>query len=99
MDMELTFWQLFGLKSGLGTAIAFGFGWWTRSSSHAYTRGMFGSFLVVFLPSCGLMHQSDPVQANRAAESFFWVMIPTLAAWLVSAVIALGFARIIKWKA
>jgi hypothetical protein len=44
------------------------------------------------------MYQSNPVEANRDAETFFWTIAPTPVAWLVSMVIALGVARTIKWK-
>jgi hypothetical protein len=65
--MELTFWQLFSLKMGLGFVIAFSLGWWTSNKSRAYKLGLLGSFLAVLLPGCVTMYQANPVEANRAA--------------------------------
>lgn len=98
MDIKLTFWQIFGLQIGLGAAVAFAMGWRTHETRLAYKRGMMGSYLVVFLPGCVPMCQSDPIAANRAADSFFWTMLPALPAWLFSAVMALALSRMIKWK-
>lgn len=96
--MTLSFWQLFGVKVLLGAIVAFGLAWFTQSKSRASLRGLFGSLFVVITPGCAPMFQSDPIASNRAAEEFFWTLIPLLAAWLVSAAIAIALARISRWK-
>lgn len=91
-------WQFLAIKLVLGSILAFGFAWFIRSNSVAYLLGLFSALLVVVIPSCAPIFQSNPIAANRAAEDFFWISLPLLLAWLVSAVIAIGFARIIRWK-
>ena len=96
--MELSFWQLFAVKLVLASIVAFGFAWFIRSQSNAYLLGLFSALLVVFIPSCSPMFQSEPVAANEAATGFFWTLAPQIVSWLVTAVIAIAFARMIRWK-
>lgn len=96
--MDISVWQFFAVKIALGTSLAFGFAWFIRSQSAAYLFGLFGALLMVILPSCSPMLQSDPVAANSAAEDFFWTFIPLLITWLVSALISIRVARVIRWK-
>ena len=96
--MAFSFWQIFGAKILFGSAIAFALAWCIRSKSSAYQYGLIGSLLVVLVPSCVPMYQSDPPAANRAAEEFFWIMVPLLGAWLVGAFIGMRFARVVRWK-
>ena len=69
--MALTFWQLFALKIIVATALAFCLAWRTKDAQRAYQRAVLGSLLVVFVPSCAPLFQSNPVYANQAAEEFF----------------------------
>lgn len=96
--MAFTFWQVFALKILLGSTLAFGVAWFRRGRASAYGLGLLGSLFVVLLPSCMPMFQSDPVAANRAAEEFFWTMFPLFGAWITGAVIAIGIARLVRWK-
>ena len=88
----------FGGKILIGSAVAFAFAWFTRNKETAYKRGFCGSLLVVLVPSCVPMFQSNPVSANRAAEEFFWTMVPLLITWMICAAVAIKFARIFRWK-
>jgi hypothetical protein len=96
--MDLPFWQLLAVKLVLGSILAFGFAWFIRSQSVAYLLGLFSGLLVVVIPSCAPIFQSSPIAANEAGEKFFWISLPLLLAWLVSTVIVIGFARMIRWK-
>lgn len=96
--MDFTFWQMFGSKIVLGSIVAFGLAWCTRDKWNAYRRGLLASVLVLLVPSCVPMFQSDPIAANGAAEEFFWIMVPLLRHGLVGAVIAIWIARIVRWK-
>ena len=96
--MAFTFWQIFAAKIVIGSTLAFGLAWCTRDKSSAYRRGWLVSLLVVLVPGCVPMFQSDPVGANRAAEEFFWTIVPLVGAWLVGAAIAIEVARIVRWK-
>ena len=95
---NLDFWHLFALKITLGFTLAFAIAWGVKDRSNAYRLGWQLSLLVVFVPSCMPMLQSNSVSANRAADEFFWTMIPLLGAWLVSVAIAIEVARIVRWK-
>ena len=96
--MAFTFWQIFAAKIVFGSILAFCLAWFTRDKSSAYRRGWLVSLLVVLVPSCVPMFQSDPIAANRVAEEFFWTLVPLLGAWLVGVAIAIEVARIIRWK-
>jgi hypothetical protein len=88
----------FGGRLLIGSAVAFAFAWFTRKKESAYMRGFLGSLFVVLVPGCVPMYQSNPVSANRAAEEFFWTFIPLLVSWMFCAAVAIGFARIFRWK-
>lgn len=96
--MALVSWQIFAAKIVIGSTLAFALAWCTRDRSSAYRRGWQWSLLVVLVPSCVPLFQSDPVGANRAAEEFAWTMVPLLGAWLVGVAIAIEVARIVRWK-
>lgn len=96
--MILSFWQLIALQVLLGSILAFGFAWFVKKQSHAYLLGLSASLMMVLLPACTPMLQTNSVAANKAAEEFFWVLFPSLVVCLVSAIIAIGFARMIRWK-
>lgn len=96
--MELSFWQLFAAKIVLSFLVSFGFAWFIRRQSRAYMLGLLGGLLVMIVLSCAPIFKSDPIAGNRVAEEFALTFIPLLAAWLVSAAIAIGFARLIRWK-
>lgn len=96
--MALTFWQLFAAKIVLGSTLAFAIAWCTKDRSSAYRRGWQWSLLVVLVSGCVPLLQSTAVSANRAADEFFWTLVPLLGAWLVGVAIAVEVARIVRWK-
>lgn len=82
----------------LASALTFAIAWYIKDRSNAYRLGWLSSTLVVFVPSCVPILQSDSVSANRAADELFWIMIPLLGGWLVGVAIAIEVARIVRWK-
>lgn len=95
---DLDFRQLFALKITLGFTLAFAIAWGVKDRSNAHRLGWQPSLLVVLVPSCVPKFQSNSASANRAADEFFWTMIPLLGAWLVSVAVAIEVARIVRWK-
>lgn len=77
---------------GVACVSAFALAWFAETDSAAYIRGIAAGFLVLFGRSCVDMFSADPVQANEAAEGFFW-SLPFVFGWLVLGVIAVASAR------
>jgi hypothetical protein len=91
----LTLMQIhFSFIAILAAALVLSFvaAWFAKTEVLAYLGGLGIGFVLLFGPSCIGMFDQNPVQANLAAESFFWG-IPLLLGWAVLGVIAVSLAR------
>ena len=75
--------------------LAFTAAWIAKTESAAYGRGLAIGFIVLFGRGCIEMFDPDPVQANLAAESFFW-LFPLVLGWGVLGAIVVALALELK---
>jgi hypothetical protein len=87
--------QMFWGTFGIAVAVAFVIGWREQQKSVAYSKALYAGTAIVFLPSCIPMFVQNPVEANHAAESFFW-MLPLYLLWFVAGPVAVAYARLLK---
>ncbi len=87
--------QAFWVYFGIAVAVAFMFGWREQRKSVAYMKALFAGTAILFVPSCVPMFVQNPVEANRAAESFFWAL-PLFLLWFVAGPVSVKFARLLK---
>lgn len=85
------FWTCFGIA----VLVAFVFGWYEKRKSVAYLKALCAGSAILFLPSCIPMYVDDPVEANRAAESFFWAL-PLFLLWFIAGPVSVAYARLLK---
>ncbi len=96
MTLNLTIWQILATATLISFFLAFVISICIRDELLAYKRGLLWSFLVLFVPSCVPMWQSDVVKANNAATEFFMLMIPVSFVWLIGSTCGVFISRLIK---
>ena len=96
--MPNTFFGILGVLLLLSFIVAFVIGWLTRDPSVGQKRGLLGSLSAALLPSCVPMLQSDPVRANDAAVSFFFLLFPATFGALIVGMAGVYLARAIRWR-
>jgi hypothetical protein len=95
--MALSPWPALAASFAVAFVVAFAIGWFVSRESRAYMQALGLGLVLVTLPNCTGMSASNPVQANAAAEEFFY-LLPVFLAWLVFGVIAVASARQLKWR-